>query len=348
MRVRLANSNVILDAAPDEPLLETALRASLNLPHSCRGGNCGACRARLLEGEIHYPNGPPLGLSAAEIAEGFVLLCQAYARSDLTLETLTRDTPDRIRIKRLPARIERSVRLSHDVIGLNLKLPAAEPFDFEAGQYLDILLPGGRRRSYSMASPPQGSRLLEPRLLELHVRRVVGGAFSAPLFEEGARSTLLSIEGPLGQFMYQPGTAPMLLIGGGTGIAPLLSIARHVTLNRLERSFRLYWGVRSERDLYAHDSLEALGGYIPVLSEPSDTWAGRRGWVHEAVLKEVADLARHEIYAAGPPAMIAAVRRDFALAGVAPERLYVDSFDYAGDPAPNSPDRQRSNAPSKS
>ena len=338
MRVRLVNSNVILEAAPDEPLLETALRASLNLPHSCRGGNCGACRARLLAGEIHYPNGPPLGLSAAETAEGFVLLCQAYPRSDLTLETLTRDTPDRIRTKRLPARIERSVHLSHDVMGLYLKLPAAEPFDFEAGQYLDILLPGGRRRSYSMASPPQGSRLPrlpeprlpEPRLLELHVRRVEGGAFSAPLFEEGARNTLLSIEGPLGQFMYHPGTAPMLLIGGGTGIAPLLSIARHVTLNRLKRRFRIYWGVRSERDLYAHDALEALGGYIPVLSEPSDIWAGRRGWVHEAVLKEVADLPCHEIYAAGPPAMIAAVLRDFALAGVASERLYVDSFDYCG------------------
>jgi CDP-4-dehydro-6-deoxyglucose reductase len=165
------------------------------------------------------------------------------------------------------------------------------------------------------------------------VRRVEGGAFSAPLFAEGARSTLLSIEGPLGQFMYRPGTAPMLLIGGGTGIAPVLSIARHVTLNRHERRFRIYWGVRSERDLYAHDALEALGGYIPVLSEASDSWAGRRGWVHEAILKEVADLPSHEIYAAGPPAMIAAVLRDFALAGVAPERLFVDSFDYAGEPA---------------
>ena len=253
MRIKLSTSDRVFDVAPDQSLLDAALAASLNLPHSCKGGNCGSCRARLLQGEIYYPNGPPLGLSEAEAAEGFVLMCQARARSDLCLETYEITAPDQALIKRLPARVERTLLLSHDVMGLYLRLPAAEAFIFEAGQYIDVMLPGGRRRSFSIASPPHDSRLLE-----LHVRRVAGGEFSAPLFDAGARSALLNIEGPLGQFTYRPGTEPMLLVGGGTGLAPLLSILRHVAENGIERDMTLYWGVRSERDLYAGAMLETL------------------------------------------------------------------------------------------
>ncbi len=220
MRVSVPKYKRSFEAAPDQSLLDAALDASLNLPHSCKSGNCGACRARLLTGEINYPNGRPLGLSDPEVAEGLVLMCQARALTDVAIETFDVATPDEIIIKRLPARIERALPLSHDVMGLYLQLPAAEEFHFEAGQYIDIMLSGGRRRSFSIASPPH-----ESRLLELHVRRVAGGEFSEQLFH-GARSTLLAIEGPLGQFTYRGGrdAAPMLLVGGGTGLAPLISI----------------------------------------------------------------------------------------------------------------------------
>ena len=352
MLIRLSNLGASFEAAADEPLLEAARRAALNLPHSCKGGNCGSCRARLLQGEIYYPNGPPLGLSEAEAAEGFVLMCEARARSDILIETFEITSPEQALIKRLPARIERALPLSHDVMGLYLRLPAAEAFQFEAGQYIDVMLSGGRRRSFSIASPPHDSRLLE-----LHVRRVAGGEFSAPLFDGGARSALLNIEGPLGQFRYRPGTAPMLLVGGGTGLAPLLSILRHVAENGIERDMTLYWGVRSEHDLYAHDLLEKLAErsgapparvarfrYVPVLSEPSPAWEGARGWVHEAVLANIGDLDRYDVYAAGPPAMIAAVRREFGRRGVEASRLFFDSFDYA----PDALERQRNSAATKS
>jgi CDP-4-dehydro-6-deoxyglucose reductase len=352
VRVSLSKSNVSFDAAPDQSLLDAAFGACLNLPHSCKGGNCGSCRARLLQGEIHYPNGPPLGLSDAEVADGFVLLCQSHARSDVTIEVPQISTPDKILIKRLPARIERALPLSHDVMGLSLRLPAAEEFRFQAGQYIDIMLPRGRRRSFSIASPPHDSRLLE-----LHVRRVSGGEFSARLFDEDAHSALLTVEGPLGQFVFRDtrDAAPMLLVGGGTGLAPLLSIMRHVAENGIERDMSVYWGVRSERDLYAHAVLEDLVrsaslrragrlSYVPVLSEPSPDWRGRRGLVHEAVLEDFADLDKYDVYAAGPPAMIAAVRREFGQRGVSPNRLFFDSFDYA----PDALERQRVSAATKS
>jgi CDP-4-dehydro-6-deoxyglucose reductase len=352
VRVSLSKSNVSFDAAPDQSLLDAAFGASLNLPHSCKGGNCGSCRARLLQGEIHYPGGHPLGLSDAEAADGFVLLCQARARSDVRIEILEMTIPDQTIVKRLPARIERALPLSHDVMGISLRLPAAEEFRFQAGQYIDIMLSRGRRRSFSIASPPHDSRLLE-----LHVRRVSGGELSARLFDEDARSALLTVEGPLGQFVFRdgPDAAPMLLVGGGTGLAPLLSIMRHVVENGIERDMRVYWGVRSERDLYAHAVLEDLVrsaalrrpgcmSYVPVLSEPSSDWQGRRGLVHEAVLEDLADLESHDVYAAGPPAMITAIRREFGLRGVSPSRLFFDSFDYA----PDTLERQRMSAATKS
>jgi CDP-4-dehydro-6-deoxyglucose reductase, E3 len=352
VRISVFKSDRSFSAAPDQPVLDAALDAGLNLPHSCKGGNCGSCRARLLKGEVAYPNGRPLGLSDVEVAEGLILLCQARAHSDLTIETFEVSTPAQAVVKRLPCRIARVERWSHDVMALFLRLPAAERFDFEPGQYIDIMLPGGRRRSFSIASPPHDSRLLE-----LHVRRVAGGELTEPLFADATRSSLLNIEGPLGHFVYRASAArdsgdarPMLLVGGGTGLAPLKCILRHVLENKLRQEMTLYWGVRGERDLYAHDALEEMAKsaanfrYVPVLSQPSPLWTGRRGWVHEAVLADVDRLERHDVYASGPPEMIEAVRREFGSRGVAPARLFFDSFDYA----PDSPARQRVMAVTKS
>jgi CDP-4-dehydro-6-deoxyglucose reductase, E3 len=348
VHISISNSGGSFDASADESLLDAARDASLNLPHSCKGGNCGACKARLLRGEIHYPHGAPLGLSDTEAAEGMILLCQAYARSDLVLETFEIRAADSGAQRRLPCRIERMVPLSYDVMGVFLRLPIAEDFRFAPGQYIDILLPGGRRRSFSIASPPH-----DARPLELHVRHVPGGEFTDRLFHDDMQSSLLLIEGPLGRFVYRPhaGPAPpMLLIGGGTGIAPLLSILRHVIDNHIERDMQLYWGVRSEADLYAQTTLDALSRraaslrYAPVLSEAPPQWGGLTGWVHEAALQGIDDLASYEVYAAGPPAMIEALQREYAVRGVSPDRLFFDSFDYA----PDTLVRQRMSAVTKS
>ena len=351
MRISVFNSNLEFRAAPEQTLLDAALDSSLNLPHSCKGGNCGTCRARLLRGEIHYPNGPPLGLSDAEAAEGLILLCQATGRTDLLIETFEmRAGAMQPRSNACRAGSSAPGRCHTMSSAYVLRLPVAEAFTFEPGQYIDIMLPGGRRRSFSIASPPHDSRPLE-----LHVRRVAGGEFTDRLFHQNPERTLLTMEGPLGHFIYRqdqpPGSAaPMLLIGGGTGIAPLISILRHVIENGVDRELRVYWGVRSERDLYAHARLENLREraarmrYVPVLSEPTLAWHGRSGWVHAAALQDIDDLDAYEVYAAGPPAMIEAVQREFKARGVSASRLYFDSFDYA----PDTLERQRRSAATKS
>jgi CDP-4-dehydro-6-deoxyglucose reductase len=337
MQISLSKSGRSFSAVAHQPILEAALSAGLNLPHSCKGGSCGSCRARLLSGSVHYPHGLPLGISKAENDAGYVLLCQARADGDLVIESDEIRLAHEAVVKRLPCRVERTEVLSHDVLGVFLRLPAAEEFRFEAGQYLDVMLSGGRRRSFSIASAPDAAGPLE-----LHVRRVPGGELTERLFEGRDQPLLLSIEGPFGQFVYRPPStatapAPMLLIGGGTGLAPLLALLRSLERRQIHRRIDLYWGVRGERDLYAHAGLEAMAQrvpdlrYTPVLSEPSPAWGGRRGWVHEAVLADHPRLDGAEAYASGPPAMIEAVRRELPRHGLPAARLYFDSFDYAPD-----------------
>jgi CDP-4-dehydro-6-deoxyglucose reductase len=337
--VRIEPHGRILRVASAQPVLEAALAAGLNLPHSCKSGHCGSCRARLLTGEIRYPGGRPLGITAEEERAGNILLCQARAQSDLTVEARLIASVADVEIKTLPCRIARLTPLAPDVMQVLLRLPAVERLHFHAGQYLDVLLEGGRRRSFSIASPPHDSELIE-----LHVRRVSGGGFTERLFAGTAAApltvgALLRIEGPVGQFSYREGSAPMLMVAGGTGFAPLKAMLRHVLENGIKREIHFYWGARHEYDLYEeplvlewtrrHPQLR----YTAVLSEATRAEAAhvRAGFVHQAVLADHPDLSGFEVYAAGPPAMIEAMRESFPRHGLPGERLYFDSFDYAPD-----------------
>ncbi len=337
MELTLRPQNRAVHLEPGRPVLESALAARLNLPHSCKGGSCGSCRARLVAGAVDYPRGRPLGLSAAEAAAGYVLLCQAVPTSDLVVEAREIRRVTDVEIKTLPCRVERLERLAPDVMALFLRLPAVEDFRFRAGQYLDVMLPGGRRRSFSIASPPH-----DAGLIELHVRRVGGGEFTTRVFAPLAAGTLLRIEGPLGQFVYREpandaAAGPLVLVAGGTGFAPVKAILRQLLETGVRRPLHLYWGARHEVDLYedawVRERVARFPGlrYVPVLSmgSPAEAERHRTGLVHEAVLADFAELATAEVYAAGPPALIAALTAALPERGLAPERLYFDSFEYA-------------------
>lgn len=331
-------------------MLDAARDAGLHLAYGCRTGTCGVCLARLLSGSIDYdayapPGTVPLGLTVEELASGHVLLCQARARSDLELEVREVEGVAGLVIKTLPARIERIERLAHDVMGLWLKLPKVERLQFLAGQYLDILLRDGRRRSFSLANAPW--RVAgDPDLLELHVRLVPGGSFTTEVFERLALKSLLRVQGPLGSFFLREGsTRPILMLAGGTGFAPLkgmiedaIDVSSRPTgrATGAQRPIHLYWGVRAERDLYLAGLPAAWAreqpwfGWTPVLSEPEPGWRGRSGLVHDALLADhPAGLASFDVYMAGPPPMCRAARAAFAAAGLPDAQLYYDSFEFS-------------------
>lgn len=333
MRVTLQPQGRTFDVAANESILDAALRARLALPHGCRGGNCGSCRAQLVAGEVDYPRGPPLGLTPAEAAGGSVLLCRARPLTDVVVEAREIRRVADVEVKTLPCRVERVTAPAPDVRCVWLRLPAVEELAFRAGQYVDVLLPGGARRSYSIASPPHAATL------ELHVGRKPGGQFSGLVFESLQRGALLRIEGPLGEFAYadEPdATEPLVLVGGGTGFAPLKAILRHVLESGSQRPLRLYWGARTAADLYEHAWLQERVArfpqlaYVPVLSAADAPAAAfRTGFVHEAFAADVRArvVAESDVYAAGPPAMIAALRGVLADVGWSSERLRCDAFD---------------------
>jgi len=332
MKVRVLPSQKEFEARKDEPVLSAALREHFNLPHSCKGGSCGTCRVRVIRGQFAYPHGRPLGISAEEEAAGHALICQARALEDLVIEIREIRNVTDVEIKSLPARIERMEQLAPDVMGLWLRLPAVETFAWQCGQYVDVMLPGERRRSFSLANPPH-----DAAFLELHVRRAPGGEFSEQVFGGLKPGSLLRIEGPLGQFIYRSDPRPLLLIGGGTGYAPIKAMLRQVLEKDGARDVTLFWGARTVADLYEDAWLRERASqragfrYVSVLSEQAAGAPHEAGFVHEAVLRRIADLAGYDIYAAGPPAMIDAVRAALPRQGADPDRIRIDSFDYAPD-----------------
>jgi CDP-4-dehydro-6-deoxyglucose reductase len=321
--VRIIPHERRISVPEDVPVLSAAQLAGLPLPHSCRSGRCGSCRARLLSGQIDYVGGAPLGLSAQEAREGYVLLCQALPRSDLIVEARLVQSAAVAEIKTLPSRIARRVLLAPDVMRLVLRLPAVEAIEFQAGQYLDILLEGGQRRSYSVANAPQaGSQL------ELHVRHVAGGLFSEAVFTHLKEGALLKVEGPLGRFIYQSGLEPALFIAGGTGFAPIKAMLGQALATDPERPLHLYWGARDAAGIYEEAVLRDWSQRHPRLRVR--TVLG--GHVHATVLQEHPELDTFAIYAAGPPGMIDAIRVSFPARGARSEQLHLDSFDYAVSP----------------
>ena len=317
-----------------ETVLAGAMRADLMIPYGCRNGACGTCKGRILDGEIDYGAYQPGTLTEQERARGLALFCVAKPKSPLTIEVREVRRAGDIRIRKLPCRIEKIDKVAPDVAIVSLKLPANERLQYLAGQYVDLLLKDGRRRSFSIATAPE-----DDALLELHVRHVPGGAFSGQLFTEFKGREIMRFEGPYGTFyLREESDKPIIFVAGGTGFAPIKAVIEHALHHGVERPMVLYWGVRSLRDLY----LPKLAGewqaqhkgfsFIPVLSDPlpADHWPGRTGLVHKAVMADFADLSGYQVYACGGPAMIDAARKESTeTRGLPANEFFADSFTYA-------------------
>ena len=322
--------NRIVSVREGETILDAGLREGIAFPHECRNGGCGNCKATLAWGSVDHGDYLKSALGDDERAAGKLLPCCSTPTADIEIEYQPVSAPGGIAPRVWAARVERLEPLAHDVMRVILRLEGREPIAFYAGQYINILLEDGGKRSFSFATAPQVTDAIE-----LHIRRIPGGRYTTHVFETMRVGELLRFEGPLGSFFLREDThKPIIFVAGSTGFAPVKSMVEYAFRRGMKRRMILYWGVRRLRDLYLPELPQQWArehgnfSFVPVLSEPApeDNWTGRRGLVHEAIIADFPDLAGHQVYACGSAGMVEAAYPAFRARGLAQDDCFADAF----------------------
>lgn len=333
-----------LNAEVNETILQAALRGGFSLPYGCRNGSCGTCMGKILQGTVNYGQYNEAALSDADKQAGLALFCCATPQTDLIIECREIEAIKDIEIKTMPCRVHKLERVAPDVMIISLKLPTNQRLQFLAGQYIDILLKDGKRRSFSLANAPH-----DDEFLQLHARNYPGGVFAAHVFTQMKEKDILRFEGPFGSFFLRETTnddTPIIFVASGTGIAPIKSILEHTFYlenNRQnKRNMTLYWGVRTQAEFYLLDLIYGWQKqyehfkFVPVVSDAllTDNWHGREGLVHQAVMQDFQSLAEHQVYACGAPVMVKAAFTDFTGQRNLPaESFFSDVFSPSVNPS---------------
>jgi NAD(P)H-flavin reductase len=317
-------------ARAGETLLDAGLRQGIALPYDCRNGGCGVCKATLAQGRVDYGVYQNSALPDAERSAGKLLLCCACAQSDLELELEEE--------REWQASVEHMSRLAPDVMLLQLRVHGSVPLEYRAGQYINIVLDDGQTRSFSFATAPGASALVE-----LHVRLIPGGRFTTHVFAHMKVGERLRFRGPFGAFaMQEESHHPIIFVAGATGFAPVKSMLELAFEHDVRRPMVLYWGVRSRKDLYLAELPERWArehpsfSFVPVLSDPrpEDCWTGRTGLVHQAIIEDFPTLQGYEVYACGSLQMVRSAHPEFIAHGLAEDACFSDAFTYSTRVAP--------------
>ncbi|HSA89937.1 MAG TPA: FAD-binding oxidoreductase [Burkholderiales bacterium] len=322
--------NRIIAVRAGETLLDAGLREGIALPFDCRNGGCGECKATLRSGSVDFGAHQPGVLTSEERAAGKILPCVCTALDDVEIEYLPAATPGAAAQRPWSATVESLQRLSPDVMQVILKLDGGGRIAFYAGQYINIVLDDGAKRSFSFATAPSVSERIE-----LHIRRIPGGRYTTHVFERMRAGDRVRFEGPLGSFFLREDSAkPMIFVAGSTGFAPVKSMLEYAFGRGVKRRMLLYWGVRRPADLYLRELPEKWArehpnfSFVPVISHPApeDQWKGRTGLVHEAILADFPDLGGYQVYACGSAAMVEAAHPAFKAQGLGPDDCFSDAF----------------------
>lgn len=310
---------------PKETLLQAALREGINFPHSCRVGGCATCKCKLVSGKVRELTEAGYVLSDAELDQGYILACQSVPQSDVRIEV---DLAAQQARRQVGGRVVGQDRLTHDIVRLRIQLD--EALAYKAGQFAELSLDSlsGVARSYSFANPVQPDSQVS-----FFVRRVPGGVFSSWVHEQNLIGQTVRVDGPLGDFWLRPADTPLLLIAGGSGLAPILALLKDGVAQQCARSTTLLFGAREERDLYALDEIQDIARqwagrfrFIPVLSaaEADATWRGERGLVVDHI--EPVIEAGSQAYLCGPPPMIDSAVSVLRQLGVTGDQIFADRF----------------------
>jgi propane monooxygenase reductase subunit len=334
--VRFEPVGIEIEVDEDETVLNGAFRQGLMLMHGCKEGQCASCKSFLLDGEVDLDKYSTFALPDFEESEGYTLLCRAHAVTDLEVELLHFDPEvlaHRVELQTARARVTAVEALTRDIRLLRLALVEPQELRFEPGQYVDVRIPGtDEHRSFSMANTPTSAGELE-----FMIKLYPDGRFSG-LLERGevAVGDELEVTGPYGVFTLRKSSPRRLLfIGGGAGMAPILSLLRAMAEAGVARPATYYYGARRPEDLFHLDELEALAGrlkgfrFVPALSEADaapEGWTGETGLITDVVRRLEGDLADVDAYLCGPPPMVDAAIALLEQGGCAESHIYFDKF----------------------
>jgi ferredoxin-NAD(P)+ reductase (naphthalene dioxygenase ferredoxin-specific) len=309
-----------------DTILASLLRAGVPFPFSCQAGNCGTCKCELVSGDVLELEHSEHALAPEERAKGIVLACRTQVWDDAVVRRIDAEElvlhPSRV----MRCRVVELEDLTHDIKGVRLAVEAGGPFLFSAGQYAQVEFAPGLSRHYSMANTPQDAELV------FHIRHMPGGRTSAYAAMQLKAGDKVKVSGPLGvAYLRDSHAGPALLVAGGSGLAPIQSILRTMLERGHAAPVTLYFGVRSERDLYHEALLKDLAArhknfsYQVVLSEQKGAAGRSYGLVHQAI-ELPPDASAVMAYLAGPPVMVEAATALLASRGLAPRQIHADAF----------------------
>lgn len=311
---------------PDTSILESASAKGIALEHSCKTGQCGVCASRVISGTTEVLKAE-LSLTTEQQAQGLILTCCRTAASEVELDAEDLPELQGISVKTCPARIDSLEKVSSEIVKVLLRSPPNNTFQFLPGQYISVIGPNGLRRSYSVANTPRADGKIE-----LHIKKVEDGALSRYWFEQAKVNDLLRFEGPLGTFFARkPLPKKLLLLATGTGIAPIKAILEGLmnsTNETAQPEVHVYWGNRHQEDIYL-DLQQLAGPQINthlVLSQPNNSWAGRKGYVQNAVLADHASFDNCAVYACGSINMIESAKAALIQSGLPSYKFHSDAF----------------------
>jgi propane monooxygenase reductase subunit len=339
--VRFEPVGIEIEVAEDQTILRAAAEQGIMLMHGCKEGQCASCKSFILDGEdVEHDRYSTFALPDYELDEGYTLLCRAHAYEDLTIELLNFDE-EMIRsglpIQQGVAEVVSNEPVTHDMRHLVLKLIEPGDIKFFPGQYMDITIPGTDAvRSFSMANTT--SR--DTGQLEFVIKIYPDGQFSQFLDTQLAVGDRLDLTGPFGVFTLREGDSDLVFVGGGAGMAPILSLLRSMAERGIPRPATFFYGARGRHDLCFESELRELESklpsfrYLPALSEPAggDGWTGETGLITDVVKRHAASLAGAHAYVCGPPPMVEAAIPLLSSLGVDDKRIYYDKFTTTGDP----------------
>lgn len=323
--IRLAPSGETFACRPGETILRAGLAAGLALPYECASGSCGSCKGRLLEGAVESLWPEATGLKDRDRRRGDrILCCQALPRGDCVVEARRVETAAAEPAPEAFTAAVEAVERAGDAV-LFLRCRPARPRPFLPGQFMLLQIPGGQRRAFSMANT-------EPDILEFIVKAKPGGHATGYLFDRLAVGDALRLEGPYGRaYLRAPLTRDILCVAGGSGLAPMLSVARGALARPGSHAVRLFFGVNAAADLFARAELEALAAEHDRLSLTVAVRDGApglaRGLVGDVLLAALPALLESDLYMAGPPGLVDALLKPVMRSGkIAPGRIFFDRF----------------------